>query len=349
MLMAIQGYSELMQDELDSETPAKHYVGQILAAAGRARDLVRQILAYSRQSEPELTPVELHGVIREAVQLLRATLPTTIGIQDHLDEHTGKVMADTSQIHQVLLNLGSNASYALGEEGGVLSVSLDPVEVDQDLADELGSIGPGTYARLVVRDSGCGMDDDVMQRIFDPFFTTKGVGKGTGLGLSVVQGIVTKHAGAIQVQSELRVGTTFYLYFPLVGEAETRVSDPSAMAPGGSERVLFVDDEEQVATLAGMMLEKLGYSPTVETNSEAALQIFRAHPADFDLIIADYTMPRMTGVDLARACKEIDPGIPIMLATGFQAGITSLIAKPYRIADLAQAIRNALDGAEPRA
>jgi CheY-like chemotaxis protein len=243
--------------------------------------------------------------------------------------------------------------------GGIIEVRLDPVEVDRALADRLASIDPGAYARLGVRDTGCGMDDELMQRVFDPFFTTKEIGKGTGLGLSVVQGIVTKHAGAIQVESQPGVGTTFHLYFPLVGEVEPRASDPSRTVLGGSERVLFVDDEEQVATLAEMMLEKLGYSPTVETNSEVALQRFRADPADFDLIIADYTMPGMTGVELARECKRISPGIPIILATGFaealteesiaQQGIKSLIAKPYRAADLAQAIRSALDGADSNA
>jgi PAS domain S-box-containing protein len=356
MLMVIQGYSELVRDEVERDAPASKRIDQVLKAAERARDLVRQILVYSRQSEPELAATDLHEVVREAVRLLRATLPTTIEIRDRLEIGTAKVLADASQIHQVILNLGSNASHAMRDQGGVLEVTLEGVEVDESLAEELGSVAVGSYAKLVVRDTGCGMDSEVIERIFDPFFTTKEVGQGTGLGLSMVQGIVTKHDGTIDVETELGKGTAFHIYLPLVEEGAQRISNPPGTIPAGSERVLFVDDEEQLASLGEMMLGPLGYTTTIRTGSKEALELFRSRPSDFDIIVADYTMPHMTGVELARECKRVQPDIPIILATGFaetlaedmvaRENITSFIAKPYRAADLARAIRDVFDGAE---
>jgi PAS domain S-box-containing protein len=353
ILSPIIGYSELALSDLPVDSAATSSLEAVLQAGERAKDLVGQILTFSRQTEKVLVPIQVHRVVKEVIKLLRSSLPTTIAI--HLDiSSEGKAMADPTQIHQVIMNLCTNAFHAMEDEGGDLTVTLSQAEIDTAAIQELPELMPGPHLVLTVKDSGVGMSGHMAERIFDPYFTTKPKSKGTGLGLSVVHGIVKNHHGCITVESQLGEGSTFSVYLPLV-QSDSEEADRSAEPPPeGNERILLVDDEAEVTQMIQKMLGRLGYSVTVSTSSIEALEIFKKQPENYDLVITDLTMPGMTGEKLAGAVIGVRSDIPIVLCTGFSEkileekakkwGIKKLVMKPITINQIAHAVRDALDG-----
>jgi two-component system cell cycle sensor histidine kinase/response regulator CckA len=310
-------------------------------------------LTFYRHDTPERQPIALHTLVKEVLILLRAALPTTIAIRQSIDERAGRVHADATQIHQVLMNLCTNAEYAMRERGGMLEVKVEAVKVDRAFADAHTALQPGAYVRLSVRDTGSGIAPEILQRIFDPFFTTKEVGEGTGMGLTVVRRIVANHSGTVVVTSVLGGGTTFEVYLPRVDEAISELSPPPEVSfSGGQESILFVEDEPVLAHLGQEMLTRLGYDVVAYTSSLEALDIFRTTPQRFDLVITDQTMPQMTGAALSRELRHIRPDIPIILCTGFShtltadaasaLGIDAFLMKPLTTRDLAATIRRVL-------
>ena len=352
ILAAIHGYTELAKLTVHDAT-VREYLHAVCEAAARATDLVKRILAFSRQQPPQRTCVQLRQVVAESLKLLRASIPSTIEFDANLSRATAPVLADPSQVHQVIMNLGTNAWHAMKDRPGRLAVTLEDVEVDAYMAATNPSLKPGPYVRVSVSDTGCGMDRGTLERIFEPFFTTKPPAEGTGLGLSVVHGIMHSHDGAVTVYSEPRRGTTFQLYFPArPGEAAAPAATATTIPRGRGERVLFVDDEDLLANMGEIMLGQLGYAAMSSAKPADALRRVRADPAGFDLVITDFTMPGMTGVDLAEAIHGIRPDLPIILITGYTLGLTlerlrpigirELLSKPQTIEALAVAIRNAL-------
>ncbi|HEC61402.1 MAG TPA: response regulator [bacterium] len=325
----------------------------MLKASRRARDLVDHIQTFGRQREEEMKPTGIGPIVEEVLKLLRASLPTTVEIQQDIEANVGNVLADSGQIHQVLMNLATNAAQAMEEKGGCLGVCLSQVDIDQEFADHHPDIDPGPHLKLAVSDTGCGMEPDVKERIFDPYFTTKEKDKGTGLGLATVHGIVKSHKGLILVYSEPGKYTTITVYLPVMeGETITNTRQNEAAATG-SECILLIDDERVLVNLGTQMLEKLGYEVVGRTSSFEALQLFRTDPERFDLVITDMTMPKMSGDELAEELLRIKPGTPIILCTGFSEkmtekkaeaiGIRAFLNKPVLRNDLAGAIRRLLD------
>ncbi len=352
MLTAIIGYTELAREKVPEGSRVQADLQEVFKAGMRAKDLVQQILIFSRQSKQEQKPLQMDSIVKEGLKLLRASIPTTVEIRPNIERECGMVLGDPTQIYQVLVNLCTNAAHAMGGKGGVLEVSLMNVDLDAATAQHL-DLRHGPYVELTVSDTGHGMDRAVMERIFDPYFTTKGPGEGTGMGLAVVHGIVKSHGGAIAVDSEPGKGTTFHVYFPRIegyGALETEVV---ASIPTGSERILFVDDEKPLVDMVKQMLESLGYQVVVRTSSVEALEAFRARPDKFDLVITDQTMPNMTGEILARELLRIRPDIPIILCTGYSelitgekaraVGIRELVMKPIVKSEIARIIRSVLD------
>lgn len=361
ILMAITGFTEMSLMKMDDSSPLKQNLNQVHKASQRAAELVNQILTFTRQSEQEMKVVSMAGITRDVLMLLRSTLPTTIEIRQEMPEADAlsNVMADSTQLHQVLMNLGTNACHAMRANGGVLHVVIDQVRLDAPLGKQLRSLHPGMYVRLTVSDTGHGMSSKVMERIFDPYYTTKQVGEGTGLGLSVVLGIVKNHGGTITVESQSGKGTTFQAYFPLIQPDVAIRQQHDDLIMTGTERILFVDDEEALVTLGKNMLEDLGYMVTTATDSREALTMFRNDPKAFDLVITDLTLPYMTGVELAREIAAIRPTARVLFSTGYndvrQCGewLNALshayIKKPYLMSLLARSVRNALDADMPAA
>ena len=349
ILGIIMGYAELARMELSGATTVRENLDEVLRATHRAKGLVRQILDFSRTHEHERKPLRLVPVVKEVLKLLRASLPSSIEMDQALELPTGEdlVLADPTQIHQLLMNLATNAAHAMRGREGRLRVALSPVFFDVLDPNRPVELSPGKHLDLTVEDTGHGMDKTTIQRIFDPYFTTKGPGEGTGLGLAVVHGIVKNHGGAIRVFSEPDQGTVFHVYIPALESVEPVETEPSPALPGGSERILLVDDEEALAKALQKMLETLGYQVTAVTGSREALEIFRGQPEAFDLVITDYTMPKMTGADLAREILKIRSNLPIILSTGFSerldeegaaAGISALIMKPVSLRGIAELI-----------
>jgi PAS domain S-box-containing protein len=352
ILVPIVGYTEMVLNDGSHLQPHREKLEQVLSAAYRARDLVKQLLALGRRGqEQHRTPVEISSIVEEVLKLLRASLPSTIEIRQEIE--SGVAMADGSMIHQVLMNLCTNASHAMNDEG-LLEVNLKHIDLsEKDSASLLPDhLRPGPYLQLSVSDNGCGMDSATIARIFDPYFTTKEVGKGSGLGLAVVQGIVARHEGAITVRSEPGRGTRFFVYLPRL-EAIASVSTNTVTAlPTGNERILLIDDEQSIVRMETESLEQLGYKVTPRTDSLHALEVFRASPDEFDVLITDYTMPKLTGIDLTDAIRRIRPNIPVILCTGFNEKVTEevvairaveLLMKPFNIKQLAELVRKALD------
>jgi len=353
ILAVIMGYLELSLLSVPRDDKVHSHLQQAFHATERAKALVKQILTFSRQTENEIRPVSLVPLIKEVVTFLRASLPATITIRHLLRADEDIVMADPVQLHQVLMNLCTNAKHAMQENGGTLEISLDNIFLDDgDIAFSPG-MQRGAYIKLSVRDTGCGMPKEMLAKIFDPFFTTKKPGEGTGLGLAVVHGIVTKGGGAIKAYSEPGNGSVFNVYLPL-GERKqpAQIAQPSETVCGGAEHILLVDDEEAIVDMTRQMLEGFGYRVTARTSSVEALQAFRSLPAGFDIVITDQTMPNMTGDELARKLRRIRHDIPVILCTGFsetidehkaaEMGIRAYIMKPVIRAELARAIRNVL-------
>ncbi|MBK9990023.1 MAG: PAS domain-containing protein [Verrucomicrobia bacterium] len=349
---AIMGYTELAK--MDSPQPAVQSChNEILSACGRAGDLVRQILAFSKQREQQRRPLQLWQTVAEATRLLRAVLPATVDFQIELDRASPTVLADPTQIHQVVMNLCTNAQHAMASKVGKLSVSVKTFQADEPFIKMHEGASPGRYACLTVSDSGHGMEQNVIDRIFEPFFTTKAPGVGTGLGLSVVHGIVQGHDGVITVESKLGEGTTFRVYFPendkAADEEPTKID---WIAQGHGQRILVVDDEEALARMVGKALTKLGFKPETINDPVAALAKFRLAPENYDLIITDLTMPHMTGLEFAASALSAKPQIKTLLMTGFAdnltekelaaAGIVEVLRKPITLNDLGRAIERIL-------
>ncbi len=355
ILGALLGYTEIALDELGSAEHLRPHLEQVQAAGFRARDLVQQILTFSREAEQEVRPTSLQPIVAEVVRFLRASVPAMVEIRERVDCEPGTVEADPTQLHQVLMNLGTNACQAIGGAGGVVEIGLEAVTVDEDLATRLGGVGPGPYAVVSVSDTGCGIAPEAMARIFDPFYTTKPRGEGTGLGLATAHGIVRGHGGAISSYSEVGVGTTFRVYLPVSArrpEAE-EVAAAGAAPPGRGESLLIVDDEVAVARVTARMLSALGYRVETTSDPVAALAQIQAASPRYDLILADYAMPGMVGTELARQVHESDPGLPVVLISGFShvftghsleaVGIAGVVAKPFSSHQLAAAVRASLD------
>jgi PAS domain S-box-containing protein len=353
ILSPIIGYTEMAMDGIEESSPSRYDLDQVLIAANRAKDLVKQILSFSRLGEEQLMrPIDVSLIVKEALKLLRASLPSTIEIKQNI--HKVTILADATQIHQVVVNLSTNAAHAM-EDMGVLDVSL--LQVDLSAADlvalSLADLRPGMHLKLSIKDTGCGMSPDAMHRIFDPYFTTKEVGKGTGLGLAVVHGIVKRHAGEILVKSEVGTGSVFDVLIPVVASKLKLEGAGPQTLPKGSERILLVDDEPPIAAMGTRILEQLGYKVTAMTSPKEALDLFRSQPDQFDLIITDYTMPQMVGTQLANECRRIRAEIPAIICTGHserlnkeepeQIGANAVALKPLDRRQLAMLVREVLD------
>lgn len=354
ILGAIIGYAEMAECELEEKGTESDDLQQIIKAGTRAKELVQQILAFSRQHKQERKPLALHQVVKEALKLLRASLPTTIKIDKRIQAGEDVVLADFTQVHQVLMNLCTNAHHAMHQNGGTLSVVVKPVDLNESEAVHISSdMLPGSYVLLKVSDTGCGMDMEVKQRIFEPYFSTKEKGVGTGLGMAVVHSIVEQHGGVITVESQKGEGSTFTIYFPRLEKKIQPDERIESALPRGEEKILFVDDEEMLAELGKTMLEHFGYHVTAVCSPLNALELFRQDPTAYDLVISDLTMPDLPGKLLAAKIMEIRKGIPIILCTGFSedfseheakaVGAKAFIMKPLAMNTLAKTVRRVLD------
>jgi PAS domain S-box-containing protein len=352
ILSAIIGYTDLIALTLPAEDPARSSLNEVMNAAQRAKELVYRILSFSCTREQEQKPARMDLIIQEALKLLRPSLPATIRIERQIDCR-GTIMVDPTQIHQVVVNLCTNAYQAMQEEGGVLKVSLAEVKFSpDDVVDHL-DLDAGDYLKLTIADTGHGMSEQTLQRIFDPYFTTKQNGKGTGLGLAVVYGIVSAHKGAIQVNSTPGKGTMFEVFFPSVRYLTNQEPIFKEKPSRGDENILFVDDEDALVRLATQLLEKSGYRVVGQNNPLKALELFKSDPNKFDLVITDMTMPYMTGNQLVQALQTIRPDLPIIMCTGYSEkispqkaqnmGIRAFLRKPLSYNDLTKNVRKAID------
>jgi len=359
ILQPMLGYCEFLMDDLPADSPQQRYAAEIFKSSMRAKDLVNQILAFSRQSDLQMIPVELPLVVKEAVKLCRSIISSNIEISLNIQKESLITMADPTQLHQIIMNLMINAYHALEQKGGEIAVDLTQTQLEK--RDLKGiSLRPGKYARLSISDTGSGMARPVLEKIFEPYFTTKAQGKGTGLGLSVVYGIVKGHGGHIDVYSEVGKGTTFNVYLPMADT--TSGSKPAVehetQIPAGNEHILLVDDEEMIVQLESKVLERIGYRVTSCRNGADALAVFSETPEDFDLVITDMNMPNMTGDQLAREVLTIRPDIPIIICTGFSdkisrdeataIGVKEFLMKPVAVSEMSRKVRAVLDGREAK-
>lgn len=355
ILSDIIGYTELALFDDEGGSSIHHNLQEIMRAGERARDLVKQILAFSRQVRQERKPIQLKPIAKECLKFLRASLPATIEIHQDI-QSDALVMADPTQIHQIIMNLCTNAEHAMRDQGGVLSVKLADVQLRTDFTAEHPELKPGPYLELTVSDTGYGIPAHNLDRIFDPFFTTKATGVGTGMGLSVVHGIVSSYEGVITASSEKGKGSTFSVYLPIIErqlEEQTAAQEP---LPTGTEHILFVDDEPALENIGKQILKSLGYQVTTRTSSIEALELFKARSEQFDLVITDMSMPNMSGDILSAELMKVRPDIPIILCTGYSTnisdesakgiGIKAFVYKPIVRSDLAKSIRSVLDGAK---
>ncbi len=353
ILAAILGNAQLLKMQLAPGHEGHGRVSQILIASNRAKDLVQQILMFSRQREQERRVTNLGAIVAEAARLMEVTLPPAVRLEMEAPRDLPPVLADPTQIHQVVVNLCTNAQHAMRQGGGILRVALSVVSLPEEDSGSKPTLPPGRYVRLLVMDTGHGMDAVTLQRIYEPFFTTKGVGDGTGLGLAVVHGIMESHHGSITVTSQPGQGTTFRLYFPVQEDDVAQPAKPAGVADAGqNQHILFVDDETPIIEVARVMLPRLGYRVTVCNSPRAALESLRSNPAGFDLLMTDYSMPEMTGIDLIRSAIQLKPDLPAVLLTGYGRPLDStaavglnireVINKPFTMETLAGAIQGAL-------
>lgn len=351
LLAAIIGYADLANEDIPQDSPAKLQIEEVLKAGSRAKDLVKQILAFSRKSKLGRIPVQIPLVLKEVVHLLRASIPTTIDIRLDIGSGCRPVLADQTQIHQVILNLCTNAAQAMEKEGGLLEIRL--IHMETDGTSDYPGLTPGAYVQLSVKDTGHGIEKQILDKIFDPYFTTKKIGKGSGMGLAMVHGIVKRHKGVIHVDSTPNVGSVFHVFLPASDQAVLDQNKKVQPLVGGSEHILVVDDEASIADMTRMRLERLGYTVTSKTSSRAALDLFCRYPDRFDLVITDQTMPQMTGEKMAAQMISVRKDIPIILSTGYssrideektgQMGIRALLMKPVDMRELSVCIRRVLD------
>ena len=353
ILQAVFGYADLALVHTEDNAVAHEEIEQIKQAANRAHELVLQILMFGRQGEEEFHLVHLDTVVNEVLDLLRASLPSTIRIDKQVKGACDPVFADASQMHQVVVNLCTNAFHAMQETGGVLSVTLEPIHIERREASSYYNLSEGKYIRLMIRDTGHGLSPETAERIFEPFFTTKNVGEGTGLGLSTVHGIVMKHGGDITVDSTQGESTSFCVYLPVAsGEVDSNTV-PDETGAQGNEHVLFVDDEENLVALGDRALTHMGYHVTGVSDSRKALELFKAAPDKFQIVLTDQTMPNMTGTQLVSELQAIRPDIPVILISGYmdsiprekalELGINTVLKKPVRANEISAAIRTLLD------
>lgn len=349
ILLAITGNARLAAADLPSGHPAQESLGQIARAGERAADLVRQVLAFSRAEEPRRERIDVGAVVGEAIQLVRAILPPLVEVHSHAEPGLSAVVADSTQVHEIVVNLATNAADAIGPAGGRIEFHLDEVGVDDSDADRALALPPGRYVRLLARDTGHGMEPAVAERIFDPFFTTKGPGGGTGLGLSVVHGIVAGCGGAIGVDTAPGQGTTFRIYLPAAGpDGAATAPRPVPAARGAGERVLYVDDDDMLVALISRVLTRLGYQVSGYRDPAQLLRDVRADPDACDVVVTDLSMPGMSGIRLARELLAIRPDLPVLMTTGYvragdevavrDAGVRALILKPNTVDELGSAL-----------
>jgi nitrogen-specific signal transduction histidine kinase/ActR/RegA family two-component response regulator len=359
ILSPIIGYTDLVMDSLPGGSEEASMLNEVKKASYRAKDLVQQILAFSRKSTQEKKPFIIQPIIKEAGKLLRSSIPSSIEIRQDIENNCGPVMCDPTQIHQIVMNLCTNAYHAMLQDGGILEISLSRIIVQREDPLATEGLAAGTYIRLIVSDTGHGMDKKTLTRIFEPYFTTKEKGEGTGLGLSLVQRIVEDHNGKINVYSNRGEGTTFTIYLPeVVLKAKDMGKGKKETLPRGTEHILLVDDEREIVAMLTRILEKLGYQVTGLTDSIEALECFKANPDQIDLVITDQTMPHMAGSELAKRMLEIKPGFPIILCTGFSSiisekkainiGIKKMLMKPVIRSELAKVIRSVLDDSDQK-
>ncbi len=353
ILGIIMGNAELALDDVPEWNPALFNLEEIRTASLRAKDVVRQLLSFARKTDQELKPIKIIPVIKDSLRFLRASIPTSIDIHQNIQAASDTILADPTQIHQVIINLCTNASHAMQETGGIIEIGIENVVLDEDLAAFYPDLTPDNYVKVTVSDTGQGLSPEIRNRMFDPYFTTKEVGKGTGLGLSVVHGIVKSHKGAISVKSELGKGTTFSVLFPVAEKETVKEVGTDEELPTGNERILFVDDEESIVFVGRYRLERLGYKVETRTSPVEALELFRTNPDQFDLMITDMTMPQMNGDRLTKEILKIRTDMPVILCTGFsekidaekakEIGIRQYIEKPLNRRDLAKLVRKVLD------
>ncbi|MBT3907541.1 MAG: response regulator [Rhodospirillaceae bacterium] len=351
-LTPIIGTVQLMLQKATAGGKEHERLERISRAAFRGANLVKRILSFSRQDAHDRSDIEIGPIVNETVNLISSTAPTTIDIRLRIDPQCANIQGDATQVHQLIMNLCTNALQAMEDGGGVLEVELENFTVDTMFARRSQGLEEGPFQRLRVSDTGCGMDDETKSRIFDPFFTTKSKTDGTGLGLATVHGVITSHKGHIDVYSEPGKGTTFNVYFPAIADHSNIEGDKNLGQMGGDERLMFVDDEMENTVVADEILSGLGYAVTTFTDSEAALEEFKSRPSEFDAVITDQTMPNMTGDVLAAKLREVRSDIPIIMVTGYSAkvsrenaksaGINEFLMKPLISETLDNAIRTAL-------
>lgn len=358
ILSSVIGFTELALDDVEKGSNIEDSLQEIYTAGQRAKDLVKQILAFARQSEEEIKPVQVDTIVKEVLKFIRSSIPTSIEIKQNLQSDS-LIMGNQTQVHQILMNLCTNAAHAMEKDGGILDVSLTSVIVDGTTNRKKLDLKPGDYIELKVSDTGSGIAPDILDFIFEPYFTTKNPGEGTGMGLAMVHGIVTTYGGKIKVDSTPGKGTTFTVYLPITGKRKSDRPYKSEALPTGTECILFVDDEPPIAKMGSQILERLNYQVIIRTSSVEALELFRSKPNDFDLVITDMTMPNMTGDKLAMELMKIRPDIPVILCTGYskkisdetaaEIGIKGFAYKPVVKSDLAKTVRKVLDEAKGKA
>ncbi|MDY6952139.1 MAG: ATP-binding protein [Thermodesulfobacteriota bacterium] len=353
ILSVIVGNSELAIYDIPEDNPSLESLEEIRQACLRGRDLVRQILSFSRRTCQGRIPLSISPIFKETLALIRSSIPAAVDIKQNISCQSDTALVDPTQINEVLVNLCTNAAQAMEDNGGIMEVTLRDIDLDGSAVSQHQNLMPGKYLCLTVSDTGRGIDPALLDRIFDPYFTTEEAGVATGLGLTVAQGIVESHGGAMTVKSELEKGSTFDVYLPLVENPVTVETETPPPVPKGSERILFVDDEDPVANMGKRMLQHLGYTVTARTSSMDALEVFRNKSDEFDLVITDMIMPNMTGDRLARQLLQIRPDIPIILCTGYSErisegrakwlGISKFVVKPLVMREVAETIRSTLD------
>ncbi|MCF8129689.1 MAG: response regulator [Deltaproteobacteria bacterium] len=352
ILSSVIGYTQLSLDDAEKGSALEDNLQEVYTAGIRAKDLVKQILSFARQSDEKITPIKVGTIVKEVVKFIRSSIPTTIEIKSNIKSGS-LIMGNATQVHQILMNLCTNAAHAMEDEGGVLEISLNDVTIDNNAKKENIELKYGSYIELVVSDTGVGIAAESIDSIFEPYFTTKGAGEGTGLGLAMVHGIVESYGGNISVNSTIGEGTVFTIYLPITKRDKSHRPYETEEFSSGTERILFVDDEAPIAKMGGRLFERLGYKVTTRSNSIEALDLFRSKPNDFDLVISDMTMPNMTGDQLAAELMIIRPDIPVILCTGYskkisaetaaEIGIKAFVDKPIEKTDVAKTIRKVLE------